>query len=201
MSQTLYVMRHGETLFNRLRRVQGFADSPLTEHGIGQCRAAGERLRALGLSFDLHCSSTSERACDTLEHVMGALYGEVRPYERMRGLKEFNRGIFEGEPLYLMPTDREVRRTFFTDYGGEGDDEALERFRRTVTAVMRRGPERALAVSHGGVGSLFYRDVTGEDEVVPGQRGVPNCAVIAYEFDAASGAFSCVDKILPDPEA
>ena len=37
--------------------------------------------------------------------------------------------------------------------------------------------------------------------MVPGQRGVPNCATTTYQFDAASGAFSCVDKTLPDPEA
>lgn len=30
----LYLMRHGETLFNTQKRVQGWCDSPLTEKGI-----------------------------------------------------------------------------------------------------------------------------------------------------------------------
>lgn len=38
----LYMMRHGQTLFNVLKREQGWCDSPLTNTGIEQARAAGE---------------------------------------------------------------------------------------------------------------------------------------------------------------
>ena len=31
----LYLMRHGQTLFNTLNRIQGWCDSPLTEKGRG----------------------------------------------------------------------------------------------------------------------------------------------------------------------
>ncbi|MDN6419474.1 MAG: phosphoglycerate mutase family protein, partial [Lactiplantibacillus plantarum] len=34
MAKTLYMMRHGETLFNRLKKIQGACDSPLTPKGI-----------------------------------------------------------------------------------------------------------------------------------------------------------------------
>ncbi|WP_165437759.1 histidine phosphatase family protein, partial [Streptococcus ruminantium] len=34
MAKTIYLMRHGETLFNTQKRVQGWSDSPLTEKGI-----------------------------------------------------------------------------------------------------------------------------------------------------------------------
>ena len=34
----LYLMRHGETLFNTLNRIQGWCDSPLTEKGQDQAR-------------------------------------------------------------------------------------------------------------------------------------------------------------------
>ena len=36
----LYLMRHGETLFNTQKRVQGWCDSPLTENGICQAEQA-----------------------------------------------------------------------------------------------------------------------------------------------------------------
>lgn len=35
-----YLMRHGQTLFNTLNRIQGWCDSPLTEKGqdkLGRC--------------------------------------------------------------------------------------------------------------------------------------------------------------------
>ena len=38
----LYMMRHGQTLFNVRRRIQGSCDSPLTELGIKQAEAAKE---------------------------------------------------------------------------------------------------------------------------------------------------------------
>lgn len=37
--KTLYLMRHGEALFNRRHRIQGWCDSPLTERGRDQARA------------------------------------------------------------------------------------------------------------------------------------------------------------------
>ncbi len=34
----LYVVRHGETVWNKLHKVQGVADIPLAEDGILSCR-------------------------------------------------------------------------------------------------------------------------------------------------------------------
>ena len=39
----LYLMRHGQTLFNQLGKIQGACDSPLTEAGIRQAKG-GKRL-------------------------------------------------------------------------------------------------------------------------------------------------------------
>lgn len=41
----LYMMRHGQTLFNIRRRIQGSCDSPLTELGIKQAKAAKELIK------------------------------------------------------------------------------------------------------------------------------------------------------------
>ena len=34
MKKIIYMMRHGQTLFNQLGKIQGWCDSPLTELGI-----------------------------------------------------------------------------------------------------------------------------------------------------------------------
>jgi probable phosphoglycerate mutase len=44
---TIFLVRHGETEWNRARRYQGWSDSPLTARGIAQAEAIGQRLRAL----------------------------------------------------------------------------------------------------------------------------------------------------------
>ena len=89
-------MRHGQTLFNVRRRIQGWCDSPLTELGKQQALKAKEYLK--DISFDHYYSSTSERCCDTIELIIGDHY-----YKRLKGLKERNFGLFEGESEDLNP--------------------------------------------------------------------------------------------------
>ena len=62
-------MRHGETLFNTQKRVQGWCDSPLTENGILQAEQAKQYFAKKGISFDAVYSSTQERATDTAKIV------------------------------------------------------------------------------------------------------------------------------------
>lgn len=40
----IYFVRHGETVWNRAGRLQGRADSPLTDRGVAQAQAYGEHL-------------------------------------------------------------------------------------------------------------------------------------------------------------
>ena len=45
MKKTLYLMRHGQTLFNLQHKIQGWCDSPLTKLGIKQAKVAGNGLK------------------------------------------------------------------------------------------------------------------------------------------------------------
>ena len=45
MSINVYMVRHGQTYLNKYRRMQGWTNAPLTEKGIADGQAAGERLR------------------------------------------------------------------------------------------------------------------------------------------------------------
>ena len=84
----IYLMRHGETLFNTMDVNQGQCDSPLTENGIRQAKAAKAWFDAHNVHFDEVYSSTSERACDTAEIVSGGM-----PYTRRKDLKEIFLGM------------------------------------------------------------------------------------------------------------
>lgn len=50
--KTLYMMRHGQTLFNQKRLMQGWCDSPLTELGKRQARCVKEYLENNEIVFD-----------------------------------------------------------------------------------------------------------------------------------------------------
>ena len=83
MKKTLYLMRHGQTLFNLRKKIQGACDSPLTDEGKRQAKIAGLYFKENNIIFDHAYSSTQERASDTLEIVTDY----KMPYERLKGIK------------------------------------------------------------------------------------------------------------------
>jgi len=65
----LYLIRHGETLWNRARIFQGKQDSPLTDIGIAQAIALGEYIKKEEIEVDEVFSSPLGRAFDTAKLV------------------------------------------------------------------------------------------------------------------------------------
>lgn len=91
MAKTLYLMRHGETVFNVRKKIQGWCDSPLTPKGIEQAQRASEYFNNVKLDH-AYCS-TSERSADTLEIVTKRQLA----YIRLKDLREMGFGAFEAE--------------------------------------------------------------------------------------------------------
>lgn len=98
MVKTFYLMRHGQTRFNVQGRIQGACDSPLTDEGIEQAKAARRYFEQEGISFTRVYSSTQERACDTAELATGRV-----DYIRLKGIKEMDFGAYEAHQEYLNP--------------------------------------------------------------------------------------------------
>ena len=185
-------MRHGQTLFNVRRKIQGACDSPLTEQGIEQAKWVREYLK--GVVFDHAYSSTAERACDTLELVTG---GNI-PYTRLKGLKEMNFGTFEGESEDLNPKTTEGYATFFVPYGGESQEAVKQRMKETCLEIMEQEDHQVvLAVSHAGACYHFMRNWVTEEERrrVFEEGGFPNCTICKYEY--SDQVFKLVEVIRP----
>lgn len=195
MSRTLYLMRHAETLFNIQRKIQGWCDSPLTERGIEQAKAAGRMFVERGLTFSHAYCSTAERCSDTLEIATTEAFGAPLPYERMKGLRECGFGQFEGKDECLNP--RAPYGNFFVPYGGESDDQVNERLLTTLTDIMGRpGHESVLAVSHAGACMHFFLDCARRGDVV--FDTFSNCMLFVYTYE--DGTFTATDFMIPDLE-
>lgn len=172
----LYLMRHGETLFNVRHKIQGWCDSPLTKAGQQQALQVGKYFTKNQITFTHAYCSTSERCADTLELVTD------RPYTRVKGLKEMNYGEFEGESEALRPKTTEAFKTFFLPYGGESSDAVKERMLTTLTTIMEQEDhECVLAVSHSGACYNFLRAIQDPSEEL--QKGFPNCCVFVYAYE------------------
>jgi broad specificity phosphatase PhoE len=180
MKQNLYLMRHAQTLFNQLHRIQGFCDSPLTEQGIKDAKKVGEYFKKSNIVFDHAYSSTQERASDTLELVTD------HPYERLKGLKEWNFGVFEGESEALNPPHKPGQHSyedFFVQFGGESNLQVRRRMAETLVKVMnRKNHENVLVVSHGGAISQFLQQWISWEELRKKVKFY-NCCVIKLKFE------------------
>nr|WP_284248700.1 histidine phosphatase family protein [Tetragenococcus halophilus] len=168
-------MRHGETFFNQMSKIQGWCDSPLTKKGVEQACIAGHYFEREQINLDAAYSSTSERACDTLEKVTDM------PYKRVKGLKEWNFGRFEGEHEYLNP--ELPYRDFFVQFDGEGEDEVQKRISDCLLKIMQgEDGKNVLAVSHGATCGRFAANWAHKSNVFK-NAPVANCCVFVYEFE------------------
>src|SRR5712692_8153285 len=93
---TIFLVRHGETEWNRARRYQGWSDSPLTERGIAQAKAIGHRLRALPEAASAEIvASPIGRARRTAEIIAECL-GRTAPLRFDERLREISIGAWDG---------------------------------------------------------------------------------------------------------
>src|SRR5699024_8017728 len=174
MMKSVYLIRHGQTLFNKQKKIQGFCDSPLTELGIQQAAIAGKHVLDLDLKFDDAHSSTSERACDTLE-----LIADV-PYKRIKGLREWNFGDLEAEGEHLNPPL--PYGDFFVQFRGEDESDFQHRINTTITELTKESDgENILMVSHGAAIGQFYRYWLEYSEVRRKGR-TQNFSIFQYHF-------------------
>ena len=177
----LYLVRHGQTLFNLKGRTQGWCDSPLTDLGIEQAKMAGKFFKDHNIEFDEAYSSTSERACDTLELITDI------PYKRVKGLKEWNFGMMEGEPEILQKVPRRpdqlTHENFFVTWGGESDKDLKKRLNDTIDNIVRNSNGKSLLmVSHGGAMWIYYLSKA-ENPKKEDAKLFGNCAIMECDID------------------
>lgn len=149
--------------------------------------------------FDHAYSSTLERAVDTLELVLAECGQEGLPYERVKGLKEWNFGSFEGLKEDVNPPL--PYGDFYVPFGGESEMAFRARLLETITPLMQRADhESVLMVSHGAALAQFLRALGPEAEsrIRHGKSGIGNCGITVYEFDPATATFEALELINPN---
>lgn len=142
---TIALVRHGETDWNRERRIQGLTDIPLNDTGRQQAAATAEALR--DESWDAIYASPLSRAAETAS-IMAAGLGLAEPVH-VPELVERRHGALEG----LDPAGRAaLEASAATIEGLEPRSAVIERSSAALLALAERHPGgRLLAVAHGGV--------------------------------------------------
>ena len=134
---TFYLVRHGETDWNKEHRLQGQTNIPMNENGIRQMKDLAEKMAHQGLKVDKIISSPLDRAMDSaaiiaeaidysdevlvdedfIERSFGLLEGKVWDYSM-----NFDDPKYQTETLDIL-CDR--AKAALDKYGFSGDDKVL----------------------------------------------------------------------------
>ncbi len=194
----IYLIRHGETEYNKGKRLQGTVDIPLNEKGIELAKKTAEGMK--DIRFDRIYTSPLIRAKKTAEILRGNRKVEIILTD---GLREISFGDYEGltvlDGKYNIP-DPDFLNFFNAPekYHTPPNGESIEHLRQRTTAFMReiiRTPEyqelTLLMASHGAA----IRGILSGLQKLPVSRfwegGVHrNCAVT--RIHAEQGRFEIV---------
>ncbi|MDP2196252.1 MAG: histidine phosphatase family protein [Rhodocyclaceae bacterium] len=177
----LCIVRHGETDWNAVRRIQGHVDVPLSAVGHAQARAAGNALASEGLaaiySSDLTRARQTAEATAHLTHVTLQLTS---------GLRERHFGVFQGltyaEAAVQFPEAyaRHQARddAHFAPPDGESLHDLALRIAGVCDDIVRRHAGETVAIfTHGGVLDVLYRRALGRPLTAPRDFAIPNAGI------------------------
>ena len=183
----LVLVRHGETDWNMVRRIQGQLDEPLNAVGVQQAKAAAARF-APGMVDAIHCSDLL-RASETAAEI-GAVTGVPVVAETVWRERHFGR--FQG--WVYADIQREDPETYRRIEARDPDldlqgGESLMQVRARIEAalaglVQRYRGQRVVVVSHGGVLDAIYRLVTGKPVSEPRDFPIHNACICQLRWQA-----------------
>ncbi len=208
MEITLYLVRHGKTVFNAVGRLQGWSDSPLMPEGREAALALGNSLRSEAV-FDAAFASSSPRALETARLVLQAAGQTGLQITALEALREYCFGGFEGEKtqtVYEMAAAHQGGadvETWLHRYRhgthnilaesvsaldplklAETERQFVARLQKGMAQLVESVPEggNVLLVSHGMAITALLKNI---DSAAVLYRSVKNATVLKLHFNVA----------------
>ncbi|MSP38501.1 MAG: histidine phosphatase family protein [Deltaproteobacteria bacterium] len=156
----IIIVRHGQTEWNVRGIRQGYLDSRLTDRGLAQAKALGQRLARE--KFTALYSSDLGRAMQTAQEIANVTGHNIHTDARLR---ERHLGIFQGlsgeEIAAKYSEERRLMRSQGPGYVIPGGESMVQQVERNIgclneLAAKHQG-EQIVVVTHGGVVSGFFR--------------------------------------------
>lgn len=193
----LFLVRHGESEWNVLKKIQGQEDVPLSSNGILQAEKVARRL----LKEKIHhiYSSDLKRAYDTAKVIGNNLNINVN---KLKELREINFGSWQGlTSKEVQENHRDQHLIWMTNahklavVGAETLLEVQERMIKITRTLIENHPnENILLVSHGSAIKALILGLLDIDLAVYNKMTIGNVSVSIIEFRD----FNPVIKVLND---
>ena len=197
----VWFLRHGETTWNRERRLQGSVSyTKLTENGRLMAMMTGENLAEKGIRFDRIYTSPYDRAKETAE-IVASKTGPA-PQEDVR-IREMCFGKYEGQTYGGGKYPDDNLRRFFEEpenyvpagEGAESFDMVQARIREFLEGELKPLDGkvlRILCVAHSLVLKSLVRELAGEGASAEARKTLqPNCCVHVVRY--SNGRFALVE--------
>ncbi|NVJ60113.1 MAG: histidine phosphatase family protein [Gammaproteobacteria bacterium] len=196
MKTIFYIIRHGETEWNTVRRLQGELDSPLTSNGLVQAQLAAERLA----KFDLNhiVSSPVGRALKTATLISEKLNLNLSTDKELR---ERHFGNWQGCYFDSLKDEPHFNAIFeqLTDHCPPNGESAVGCVNRVKNTIIKLASEfsgkRIGLVTHGDVIRTLLLDL-GQNAKIDAYSRVGNGSVFGLSFDTKTLKFQV--KAIPD---
>jgi broad specificity phosphatase PhoE len=196
-ARDILICRHGETAWNRERRIMGSLDIPLSEEGLRQCELLGRVLGGFGITRIV--SSPLLRAEQTA-NVLAEHLGVDVSFDG--DLEEVRFGRWQGltyeeiccDPEWGCFAEDPIRRP---TPGGETIAQVQTRGRAAIDRA--RPGERTLFVSHGDIISATLCHFLGVPLAEFRRLRIDNCGVSALVEERGRVEVRFLN-MLPDPE-
>lgn len=172
-------IRHGQTDWNKLGKVQGRTDIELNEKGIDQARITADLIK--DEKFDVIVSSPLKRVRQTVEIINE---GRNLPVVFDNGVIERGFGVYEG--VHWSAVDFGVfwdLETIVPIENGESLSDFLDRVKLFLERLKEQYEgKKVLIASHGGVSIAMQYIFNGlaDDGYLP--KGIKNCEVIKFNY-------------------
>jgi probable phosphoglycerate mutase len=186
----ILLLRHGETDWNRIDRIQGWGDISLNPRGREQARAAAQFLAKQHPDLDRLISSDLSRAAETAKLVASTEAFADLDIEYDRGWRERDFGVYQGlegdrffqeNPEFAMLDGEEGAKQNVPE-----DGESYVAFRERVCAawddLQAEVDGTVLVVTHSGVIRAIIAAI--EDAIIEN---------VFYEYDVENGSITEVD--------
>lgn len=185
----IYIVRHGETLWNKDKRLQGHTDIVLNDYGRKLARKTGDAL--MNTKIDVIYSSPLQRAYETAALIRSGRSIEIRTDDR---LMELNFGCYEGQNFPELIQNKDLTFQYFFKqpelYVPAPDGETLEHliaragnFMQEVIEPLAASCERVMIVAHGALNKaiMCYIKKHGTEHFWSGGLQ-QNCNVIIVDY-------------------
>ncbi len=195
----LYIVRHGQTLWNQGKRLQGSTDISLNDNGRDLAIKTGQALA--DTTIDVIYASPLKRAYETASLIRGDRDIEIITDDR---IKELSFGHFEGESFSeLLKDDSLTFKYFFKKphlYQAADDGETLEhlieragQFMSEVIEPLEQKCERVMIVAHGALNKAIMSYIKKHSVEYFWSGGLQeNCNVIIVDY--TDGVYTIIDE-------